>query len=521
MHVYSDGVSHWSVEGYVDPDTLLGQLQTSTIILQNNNLGIASSTPWGRLSITGSGTGTGIAFVTADAGNNPKFVIQDNGYVGIGTTSPQTILGLQGGIGVNPSQLYLAANGNVAIGTANPSALFDIVAGGVDRARFNNSGQLDFPNASGAGTPSITFGGSNNYSISGNTSSQYLQLNGGNSYLNINNSNIYTLANVGIGTTSPDMLLSVGSNSPSGSVAHFENSTGSCYINPTTTSLSCSSDSRLKTNVVPFDSADGLAAVLQLNPVTYNWKTESGTTSPHTGFIAQDVQPILPDLVSQGPDGYYTLNYAGLTPYLVKAIQEIATITGVFKDNLIAWLGSAGNGIDNLFAVNLHASNELCVGDTCIDAAQFKAMVAATGVISGSAPVLSGSSAGVSGNVSATSTPPAITISGENPATIPVGTTYADLGATITAPQGDVNLGLTIVVDNATSTDGTVQIDTSKPGAHTILYTVTDPSGLTGSATRTVIVTAPQQTPPPANDNITPAANDNSPSDGATGTTGQ
>ena len=97
---------------------------------------------------------------------------------------------------------------------------------------------------------------------------------------------------------------------------------------------------RLKTNVVPLDSADGLAAVLKLNPVTYNWKTEPATTSPHTGFIAQDVQPVLPDLVSQGPDGYYTLNYAGLTPYLVKAIQEIATISGAFKANLIAWLGS-------------------------------------------------------------------------------------------------------------------------------------------------------------------------------------
>ena len=59
----------------------------------------------------------------------------------------------------------------------------------------------------------------------------------------VSSSNILASGNVGIGTTSPDMLLSVGSNSPSGSVAHFENSTGSCYINPTTTSLSCSSDS--------------------------------------------------------------------------------------------------------------------------------------------------------------------------------------------------------------------------------------------------------------------------------------
>ena len=38
----------------------------------------------------------------------------------------------------------------------------------------------------------------------------------------------------------------------------------------------------------------------------------------------------MPDLVSQGPDGYYTLNYAGFTPYLVKAVQEIASISDTF-----------------------------------------------------------------------------------------------------------------------------------------------------------------------------------------------
>jgi len=104
-----------------------------------------------------------------------------------------------------------------------------------------------------------------------------------------------------------------------------------------------------------------------------------------------------------------------------------------------------------------------------------------------------------------------------------VGATYADLGATITAPQADLNLGLTVVVDNATSTDGTVQIDTSRPGTHTILYTVTDPNGLTGSATRTVIVSAAQQTPPPANDNspAPTAANDNTAPTTTTTSTGQ
>ena len=338
---------------------------------------------------------------------------------------------------------------------------------------------------------------------------------------------------VGIGTTSPDMLLSVGSNSPSGSVAHFENSTGSCYINPTTTSLSCSSDSRLKTNVVPLESADGLAAVLKLSPVTYNWKTESATTSPHTGFIAQDVQLVLPDLVSQGPDGYYTLNYAGLTPYLVKAVQEIATISGAFKANLIAWLGSASNGIGTIFA-NVFKGNEadlqkLCITDSptnssplCITKSQLVGLLSQSAAANPPTSVTSftstqASNSGDPGN--ANSTPPMISINGANPATISTGTTYADLGATITAPKADLHLGITLVVDNATSTDGTVQIDTSKPGTHTILYTVTDSNDLTGSATRTVIVSAPQPLPPQAaNDNATTSApaNDNT----ASSTTG-
>jgi surface protein with Ig-like domain len=88
---------------------------------------------------------------------------------------------------------------------------------------------------------------------------------------------------------------------------------------------------------------------------------------------------------------------------------------------------------------------------------------------------------------------PVILINGENPATIQVGSTYADLGATITGAKADLNLGITTLLDGATTTS--IQLDTTKPGEHTILYTVTDQNGLTGGAQRTVIVSAP------ANDN--------------------
>ena len=91
----------------------------------------------------------------------------------------------------------------------------------------------------------------------------------------------------------------------------------------------------------------------------------------------------------------------------------------------------------------------------------------------------------------ANASPRIIHINGNNPATIAVGATYADLGATIVSPAADLNLGLTLLVDNATSTDGTAKIATTAPGSHTITYLVTDSAGLTGLATRTVIVAAP------------------------------
>jgi endosialidase-like protein len=193
---------------------------------------------------------------------------------------------------------------------------------------------------------------------------------------------VTSAGNVGIGTTSPDMLLTVGGSSPSGSVAHFENSTGSCYINPTTTSLSCSSDVRLKTNVNSLASST-LDALLQLRPVTYNWKSESATTSSHTGFIAQEVQPILPDLISQGPDGFLTMNYAGLTPYLVKAVQELVqkfddlatTVAGFaekFTTKQLTFDRATGN--------NLTLSHELCINDdagvpVCVTGTQLKSLL--------------------------------------------------------------------------------------------------------------------------------------------------
>jgi hypothetical protein len=89
-------------------------------------------------------------------------------------------------------------------------------------------------------------------------------------------------------------------------------------------------------------------------------------------------------------------------------------------------------------------------------------------------------------------------VNGGNPAIIQVGASYTDLGATITGPQADLNLGITTYVNGAPMNP--VHIDTTQAATDTIAYVATDQSGLTFTSTRTVIIE-------PAAPSIVPSAN--------------
>ena len=82
------------------------------------------------------------------------------------------------------------------------------------------------------------------------------------------------------------------------------------------------SDERLKKDIVDLGDMNGLAAIDQLRPVTYYWRDEAKGTSQELGFIAQDVQKLFPEAVSNGPDGMLGLNYSALVVPMVKSIQQ-------------------------------------------------------------------------------------------------------------------------------------------------------------------------------------------------------
>lgn len=155
---------------------------------------------------------------------------------------------------------------------------------------------------------------------------------------------------------------------------------GTAYLsNP---AVMVTSDAMFKTNIDTIQSA--LAIINQLNPVTYEYDSSFNErfnfpTGTNYGFIAQEVEQVLPDLVTNtvAPPRidsagnvtdtllpYKALNYQGIIPVLTKALQEqqqeIAS-----KDSVIEALRIS----DSLLRMNDSLlNNRLSSLESCINA---------------------------------------------------------------------------------------------------------------------------------------------------------
>jgi hypothetical protein len=97
----------------------------------------------------------------------------------------------------------------------------------------------------------------------------------------------------------------------------------------TNTTISSLSDQRFKENIRDLDN--GLDTILALKPRKFDWKEGKGKDIKNDrGFIAQEFEQVLPDLIDQWKDEPpeseepYKAVRADLIPFLVKAIQELS-----------------------------------------------------------------------------------------------------------------------------------------------------------------------------------------------------
>ena len=82
-----------------------------------------------------------------------------------------------------------------------------------------------------------------------------------------------------------------------------------------------SSDERLKDNITPISGC--LDKVLSLDAIEFDWNDNQETYTGHDiGLIAQQVQKIAPEIVTERGDGYLAMKYEKMIPLLVGAAQE-------------------------------------------------------------------------------------------------------------------------------------------------------------------------------------------------------
>ena len=89
------------------------------------------------------------------------------------------------------------------------------------------------------------------------------------------------------------------------------------------------SDNILKENIETIDSTD----LLKLNPVKFQFKNDNKHKN-HFGLIAQELETVYPELVSNNSIGFKTVNYIELIPILISQIKNMQKDIDTLKDEL-------------------------------------------------------------------------------------------------------------------------------------------------------------------------------------------
>ncbi len=284
-------------------------------------------------------------------------------------------------------RMRITSTGNVGIGTTSPQAQLHVEG---DLRVRDSSGNTDVYFGGGTGQASITVYGpsqTTNFSILNNNSYAYLTTNGGNGIqyrARGSGTHIFTTTssdtermridasgNLLVGTTSAYSVskttIDYSSNAAfgitlrdtgsavDGAMAYFVKGgavVGSIISTTSATAYNTSSDYRLKEDVQPMVGASN--RVLALNPVNFAWKADGTRVD---GFLAHEAQAVVPEAVTGTKDAMRTEEYEvtpaveatydedgnELTPYVpaVMGTREVPDYQGIDQSKLVPLLTAA------------------------------------------------------------------------------------------------------------------------------------------------------------------------------------
>lgn len=78
------------------------------------------------------------------------------------------------------------------------------------------------------------------------------------------------------------------------------------------------SDRKLKQKIKPLENSSKIVSSLQ--GVEFEWIGKNGK---NFGVIAQDIQKVIPQVVSEDNMGYLSVNYSAIIPFLIESIKDL------------------------------------------------------------------------------------------------------------------------------------------------------------------------------------------------------
>jgi hypothetical protein len=289
----------------------------------------ASSTQVGHIANVGT-NGTAIELAAlgdlqfASGGSNRLYVASTTGFIGIGTTTPDQLISLNGNnaaIGIrntgNGSMGWLSKfTDRFALASANDVILYASSTNGTDGTalRLTQSGTLSLigslstlgfsTGVDGVEKNTINYsnGGARAIEFDGSGTTNVLRLYAGND-----------------GSVAERATLDVNGNLQIG-----KGGTTGCLTDGDGTNLAgtCASDENLKTNILTLDTADMLNKISGMNPVTYNWK-DNATGTAQYGIIAQQIESVAPEFVETDANGGKKVHFDMFNTYFIGAIKEL------------------------------------------------------------------------------------------------------------------------------------------------------------------------------------------------------
>lgn len=327
---------------------------------------------WMRISVRPAGSGSyedlGLQPLTATpfALNTRGINVNDVGEVGIGTT-PTSGIGLlvngpiesfasvRADYGSSTTPTFTFSDGSENTGMSSPSiSELGFITNGVERIRIADDGKVGI----GTASPATTFDVNGAMSVyaragfgglaTGNVTCRIMALAGDFPVFVRSSAGAQLLA------MASDGRLAVGPTfSNEGITVDLPVTYGIALlqgnaIKPGGGSWAALSDRRYKKNIHDLDGS--LDTILKLRGVNFEYKDpESIHELPgvRTGFIAQEVEEIIPDWVSTGEDGYKSVTIRGFEALAVEAMRELKSDNDELRgriDALESRLDSAGIG---------------------------------------------------------------------------------------------------------------------------------------------------------------------------------